>query len=109
VSDTERWLYPVLVVGPSMAPTLRHGDALLVRRTSTGRPGEVAVVTFAGDRARYVKRLSHQVEGGWWALGDNPLASTDSRQYGPAQVIGRVVLRWWPRPSRVRSVNGHGR
>jgi phage repressor protein C with HTH and peptisase S24 domain len=86
-----------------MVPTLRHGDALLVRRTAAGRTGGVAVVRFDGDPTLYVKRLHHRVDGGWWALGDNAIASTDSRTYGPAHVLGRVLLRWWPRPSRVGS------
>jgi phage repressor protein C with HTH and peptisase S24 domain len=86
-----------------MVPTLRHGDALLVRRTRRGRPGDVAVVRFGDDLALYVKRLAHPVDDGWWALGDNPYASSDSRTYGPARLVGRVFLRWWPHPGRVRS------
>jgi len=108
VSDAERIVYAVTVAGPSMAPTLRHGDALLVRRTKRGRPGAVAVVRYAGDANLYVKRLSHEVDGGWWAVGDNPYGSSDSREYGPAQVVGRVLVRWWPRPSLVRSVDSPG-
>jgi len=95
--------FTVLVHGPSMVPALRHGDALLVRRSATGRPGDVAVVRFGSDPGLYVKRLHHPVEGGWWALGDNAFASWDSRTQGPARVVGRVLLRWWPRLSRVRS------
>lgn len=86
-----------------MVPTLRAGDALLVRRTSIGRPGDVAVVRFGTDPNLYVKRLAHAVPGGWWALGDNEFASSDSRVYGTAQVVGRVLLRWWPHPARVGS------
>ncbi len=108
VSAAERIVYPVTVAGPSMVPTLRPGDALLVRRSRRGRPGAVAVVRFTGDENLYVKRLSHQVDGGWWAVGDNPYGSADSRQYGPAQVVGRVLFRWWPRPSRVRSISSPG-
>lgn len=105
-SGRRAWLFPVLVTGRSMLPALRDGDALLVRRTGRGRAGAVAVVRFLGDDNLYVKRLSHDVDGGWWALGDNIDASLDSRNYGPAEVVGRVLLRWWPKPSRVRSQNG---
>jgi phage repressor protein C with HTH and peptisase S24 domain len=99
-----RLMFAVLVEGPSMAPTLRHGDALLVRPTTVGRAGAVAVVQFGADPALYVKRLVRPIDGGWWALGDNAIASSDSRTYGPAHVVGRVLLRWWPRLSRVRSL-----
>lgn len=108
VSDAERIVYGVSVAGPSMAPTLHHGDALLVRRTRRGRAGAVAVVRFRGDEHLYVKRLSHEVDGGWWAIGDNPYASTDSRQYGPAEVVGRVLVRYWPRLSWIRSIDSPG-
>jgi phage repressor protein C with HTH and peptisase S24 domain len=111
VSDNQRkdsdkrshWVFAVLVAGPSMVPALRHGDALLVRRTTSGRPGAVAVVRFGTDPTLYVKRLVRPCNGGWWALGDNAVASSDSRTYGPAQVVGRVLFRWWPYPSRVGS------
>ncbi len=102
MTNESRSLFTVLVAGPSMAPTLRHGDALLVRRTTIGRPGDVAVVRFGNDPSLYVKRLARPVDGGWWALGDNAYASSDSRVYGPARVVGRVLLRWWPRLTRVR-------
>ncbi|MFI7605830.1 S24/S26 family peptidase [Micromonospora sp. NPDC049366] len=100
-----RPLTAVLVTGPSMAPTLRHGDAVLVRRG--GRPvrsGDVVVAVF---RTRpdllVVKRAVRPQDGGWWLRGDNDLVTDDSRAYGVADVRGRVVLRYWPRPGRVRS------
>ena len=102
-----RWRAPwfaVLVSGPSMAPTLRAGDALLVRRGGRVRPGDVVVARF---RARpdllVVKRAVHAEDGGWWLRGDNDLVTGDSRAYGVADVVGRVVLRCWPRPCRVGS------
>jgi len=85
-----------------MVPALRDGDALLVRRTDRVRAGQVVVVRFAGEPGLSVKRAVRPVDGGWWVLGDNPYGSTDSRDLGPAQIVGRVVLRWWPRLSRVR-------
>lgn len=93
-------LFPVLVTGPSMAPTLRHGDALLVWRGGRAvRPGDLVVATF---RSRpdllVVKRAVRAQNGGWWVRGDNDLITDDSRAYGVADVVGRVVLRYWPRP-----------
>jgi phage repressor protein C with HTH and peptisase S24 domain len=87
-----------------MVPALRDGDAVLVRAGgSVVRPGDVVVVRFATrPGALFVKRAARRAGDGWWVLGDNPLVTDDSRAYGPAEVVGRVVLRWWPRPGRVR-------
>jgi phage repressor protein C with HTH and peptisase S24 domain len=85
-----------------MAPTLRDGDAILVRRTTRVRPGQVVVVEFTGPAGLMVKRAVRQVPGGgWWVEGDNAFVHDDSRRYGPATVVGRVLLRWWPRLSVV--------
>jgi phage repressor protein C with HTH and peptisase S24 domain len=86
-----------------MVPTLRHGDALLVRRGGRRvRSGDVVVARF---RSRpdllVVKRAVREQDGGWWIESDNALTSDDSRAYGTAEVLGRVVCRWWPRPGRV--------
>ncbi|GIF64491.1 hypothetical protein Ais01nite_25260 [Asanoa ishikariensis] len=98
-------LFAVLVRGPSMAPTLRDGDALLVLRGGRPvRPGDVVVATF---RSRpdllVVKRATRAQDGGWWLRGDNEFVTDDSRAYGVADVQGRVLLRYWPKPSRLRS------
>ncbi|MFY1675408.1 S24/S26 family peptidase [Plantactinospora sp. WMMB334] len=84
-----------------MVPTLRHGDALLVRRGGRAvRAGDLVVGTF---RTRpdllVVKRAARPVDGGWELRGDNALVTDDSRVYGVADVLGRVVLRYWPRPT----------
>jgi nickel-type superoxide dismutase maturation protease len=90
-------LHAVLVEGPSMLPTLRPGDALIVRRGAAARPGQVVVARFpARPELLVVKRALRPVGGGWWVESDNPAVSDDSRRYGPARVLGRVVLRYWP-------------
>ncbi|MGC9668904.1 S26 family signal peptidase [Planosporangium sp. 12N6] len=95
--------YPVLVRGASMSPTLRDGDALLVRRTTRVRPGDVVVARFrAQPELIVVKRVARAEGTGWWLVGDNEFVGADSRAYGVADVDGRVVLRWWPRLSLVR-------
>jgi nickel-type superoxide dismutase maturation protease len=95
-------LSAVLVKGPSMAPTLSDGDAVLIWRGARVRPGDVVVARF---RTRpdllVVKRAVRAQEGGWWLRGDNEFGTDDSRAYGVADVIGRVYLRYWPRPRRL--------
>jgi phage repressor protein C with HTH and peptisase S24 domain len=87
-----------------MAPTLRDGDAVLVRRGGRAvRSGDVVIARF---RARpdllVVKRAVRATDGGWWVRGDNDLVADDSRAYGVADVVGRAVLRYWPRPRPLR-------
>jgi phage repressor protein C with HTH and peptisase S24 domain len=85
-----------------MAPTLTDGDALLVLRGARARPGDVVVARF---RARpgllVVKRAVREQDGGWWIQGDNEFVADDSRAYGVADLIGRVLVRYWPRPRRL--------
>jgi phage repressor protein C with HTH and peptisase S24 domain len=95
-------LFAVQVRGPSMAPTLRNGDALLVWRTARARAGDVVVARF---RTRpdllVVKRALHEQDGGWWLQGDNEFVTDDSRAFGVADVIGLVSFRYWPHPGRL--------
>jgi nickel-type superoxide dismutase maturation protease len=94
----------VLVSGPSMEPGLRDGDMLLVWYGARVRPADVVVVVLPGDRPLAVKRAVNRVDDGWWVEGDAGTVSTDSRQLGPvpaSAVLGRAVLRYWPRPRRV--------
>jgi phage repressor protein C with HTH and peptisase S24 domain len=93
------------VTGPSMVPTVRSGDRLLVRRVRPSdavRPGDVVLARFLSrPDLLVVKRVRRAVPGGHWVEGDNPLVTDDSRAFGTAVVVGRVAGRLWPRPGRL--------
>jgi SOS-response transcriptional repressor LexA len=93
------------VTGPSMSPAVRSGDRLLVRRVrSPGavRPGDVVLARFPGrPELLVVKRVRRAVPGGHWVEGDNPLVADDSRAFGVAVVVGKVIARLYPRPGRL--------
>jgi nickel-type superoxide dismutase maturation protease len=93
-----------------MAPTLRDGDWVVVDRaayriTMPGR-GDIVLVPDPREPARLLIKRVASVDGlALWVAGDNPSASTDSRHFGPvplAAIRGRVVLRYWPKPRRLR-------
>ncbi|GGZ30891.1 S26 family signal peptidase [Streptomyces inusitatus] len=95
------------VSGPSMYPTLRQGDQLLVHYGARVRPGDVAVLRHPLQQdLLIVKRLVERRGGGWWVLGDNPGAEGDSRVFGavpPELLLGRVCGRFRPRRPDQRS------
>jgi nickel-type superoxide dismutase maturation protease len=93
----------VAVRGPSMSPTLRDADVVLVRFGAAVHSGDVVLVRWATRPGQLsVKRAVRHTEAGWWVLGDNPYGSTDSRTLGPAEVLAVVAWRLWPRPGRLR-------
>jgi hypothetical protein len=68
------------------------------------RPGDVVLARFPSrPDLLVVKRVRRKVAGGHWVEGDNPLVTDDSRAFGPAVVVGRVVARLRPRPGRLPS------
>jgi signal peptidase I len=93
------------VSGPSMTPTVRSGDRLLVRRLDPARArvGDVVLARFPSrPELLVVKRVHRLLDPGTVDVrGDNPLVTDDSRAYGPAVAVGRVVLRLRPRPGRL--------
>lgn len=85
----------VRVSGPSMVPTLKDGDLLLVRVGAAAEPGDVVVARFRSmpDRlvVKRVRRLTD--DGGVELVSDNSFAGGDSATHGIADVFARVVLR----------------
>lgn len=90
-----------IVRGPSMVPTLRDGDRLLVRYGVAVRPGDIVVARHPLQQdLLLVKRAVERREGGWWLLGDNPYAEGDSRLFGTVPdelVLARAIARYRPR------------
>jgi phage repressor protein C with HTH and peptisase S24 domain len=90
-----------------MSPTLSDADIVLVRRGGAPVPGAVVLVVWpARPEQLSIKRAVRPVDGGWFVVGDNPFASTDSRELGPAAVLGVVRWRLWPRPGRISAQRG---
>ena len=82
-----------------MVPALRNEDIVLVRWGVSPKPNDVVLVRWAARPDQLsIKRASHEVDGGWHVVGDNPFASTDSEQLGAAEVLGVVKARLWPKP-----------
>lgn len=97
-----------LVHGPSMVPTLRHGDHIVVwlRPPRRLRVGAVVVAELPGATSAVKRIVAVHPDGRVWLEGDNPVGSTDSRSLGPVApeaVRGTVLARLWPRPRLLRA------
>ena len=87
----------VLVDGPSMEPTLRTGDCLLVRYGARVRPGDLVVARpWTRPELLVVKRAVEPVVGGWLLDSDNAAVRGLGWTGGEADVLARVLLRYWP-------------
>ena len=94
-------LFRVAVTGPSMEPTVREGDWLLVRRLGRRpRVGELVVAADPREPTRLlVKRVAAVSGDAVTVVGDHPTASTDSRAFGSisaAAILGSPVFRYAP-------------
>jgi nickel-type superoxide dismutase maturation protease len=90
------------VQGYSMVPTLVPNDRVIVRYGTAFSVGDVIV--FTRDDHAEIKRVERIEDGGLFLIGDNDLASFDSRAYGlisPTAVIGRAIARLWPQPGHM--------
>lgn len=92
---SRRWQV-VRVSGPSMVPTLRSGDLVLVRHRAAIRAGDVVLARFRARPDRLVVKRAIRPDdddGGWWLASDNAFAGSDSTTHGVADVSARVWLR----------------
>jgi nickel-type superoxide dismutase maturation protease len=95
-------LTTVRIVGPSMEPALRNGEVYLAKAAHNVRVvrGDVVVVVHPQrNELLTVKRLVRRTEDGWWVEGDNPVSSSDSREFGPvpeANIRAKILIRLRP-------------
>ncbi|WP_107079997.1 nickel-type superoxide dismutase maturation protease [Streptomyces sp. NBRC 109706] len=85
------------VYNPSMLPTLRPGDQLLLAYGARVRPGHVVVLRhpFQHDLL-IVKRAVERRDEGWWVQGDNGAVTNDSREFGVVPdglLVARALVR----------------
>jgi nickel-type superoxide dismutase maturation protease len=89
-----------------MAPRLPSGALIVARSVSRATPLHIGDVVVARrpDRPelQIIKRIQAiDAVGAIVLSGDNPAASTDSRQFGPVtrdHIVARVRWRYWPLP-----------
>jgi nickel-type superoxide dismutase maturation protease len=88
-----------------MAPRLRRGALVIaepIDGTTRLRAGDVVVARRPDQPQLEVIKRIHSIDAaGIFLTGDNPNASTDSRNFGPVRrehIIARVRWRCWPLP-----------
>ena len=93
----------VQVAGSSMVPALADGDLVLARMGDRVRPDDLVLVRWPNRPGQLsIKRAVWPEGDGWFVVGDNVAASTDSNHLGPADVLGVIRWRLWPWPRRIR-------
>ncbi|MHB1787748.1 MAG: nickel-type superoxide dismutase maturation protease, partial [Acidimicrobiales bacterium] len=88
------------VGGDSMTPALLGGDRLVVLASRRVAPGHLVVFPDPRHPARILIKRVIRISGESIEVrGDNPWASTDSRDFGPipaSAIWGRAVYRYFP-------------
>lgn len=82
------------VTGESMQPTLVSGDVVLICRWLKGQTGDLVVAK--KNAVTLVKRVREKRGQEYFLVGDRPLKSTDSNDFGTvksSQILGKVTVR----------------
>jgi phage repressor protein C with HTH and peptisase S24 domain len=85
-----------------MVPNLGYGDELLIRYDTKVEVGDV--IAFRRSGQNDIKRIQSISDEGIFVVGDNEMASMDSRTYGLIrhdQVLGKAVLRLKPKLGKI--------
>ncbi|HSX33727.1 MAG TPA: S26 family signal peptidase [Candidatus Saccharimonadales bacterium] len=91
-------IYLRRVVGESMLPTLRPGTLIIAVRRRHIQPGDIVIIWHAGREK--IKRVRELTAAELFVVGDNAVASTDSRNFGWLPRPRRVPKVIWPRASK---------
>lgn len=99
------------VAGGSMRPALDEGDRVIVVRWGDPRPGDVvafrhpSLASLIAIKRVAAVEIDARGRRRYRLLGDNPVASTDSRDFGTVRapaLLGRAVYRYAPPARRGR-------
>lgn len=83
------------VVGDSMYPTLKEGQAVWCHEFRQFKVGQVVIAFIDGREV--VKRIASIENGRIFLVGDNEEKSTDSRHYGSVTDTKIEGTVFWPR------------
>jgi len=77
-----------------MLPALKPGQMVLARQKDP-KEGDVVIAKLLGREV--IKRVKNVSQDGFYLIGDNPDASSDSRDYGAIKAEDIVAVVVWPR------------
>jgi signal peptidase I len=78
------------VIGESMLPTIKPGTLIIARRTGVYRAGTYCLNSSQGSRQNITDTEV-------FVVGDNAVASTDSRSFGYISLSSVIGIVIWPR------------